>query len=215
MYIEFIGVPGAGKTTLVEEVRKLFEREGTQCVTRATFFQKNKTWRYKLLWMLLHLKYLDFSIATLLYKLSRVKGSTFEKLVTRLYEHQKLQYQLAYHEGQVVLWDAGHIQRLSNLVMRHILNNVAVTSLIYERLPKDSFLVLVDIPIDVAIARMKEREHNRKIDRLHTSQIQTQQAQQTIFATLAAKGIVTMRIDSTKPLIENAIIVCEHIKKQL
>jgi len=215
MYIEFIGVPGAGKTTLVEEVRKLLEREGVQCATRATFFSKNRKWKYKLLWMLLHPQYIDFSIATLLYKLSRVKGSTFEKLVTRLHEHQKLQYQIAHHNSTVVLRDAGHVQRLSNLAMRHILSNVAVTRLIYERLPRESFLILVDIPVEVAIARMKERDPTRKVDGLHKSQAQTGQVQKTIFTTLATKGIETVRIDGTKPLTENAIIVCEHIKKQL
>ena len=83
MYVEFLGVPGAGKTTLVEEVRKMLERDGIQCATRATFFPKNRTWKYKLFWMLLHPQYLDFSVATLLYKLSRVKGLTFESMITR------------------------------------------------------------------------------------------------------------------------------------
>jgi len=215
MYIEFTGVPGAGKTTLVEEVRKLLEIEGVQCSTRATFFSKKKKWKYKLLWMLLHPQYIDFSIARLLVKLSRVKGSNFEKLVTRIHEHQKLQYQLAHHEGQVVLWDAGHIQRLSNLVVRHILDNVAVAKIIYERLPKESLLVLVDTPVEVAISRMKEREPGFGRDGLQESQAQAKQAQKTIFATLAAKGIATMKVDGTKPLRDIAIIVCERIKKQL
>ena len=215
MYVEFIGVPGAGKTTLVEEVSKLLDREGIQCATRATFFPKNRTWKYKLLWTLLHPQYLDFSIATLLFKLSRVKGSTFENLVTRLHEHQKLQYQLARHKGSVVLWDAGHVQRLSNLAIRHILSEVAVTELIYERLPRASLLVLVDTSIEESIARMKQREPARAIDGLQEPQVQTQQAQQTIFASLAEKGIATARIDGMKPLTENATMVCERIKKQL
>jgi thymidylate kinase len=215
MYVEFLGVPGAGKTTIVEEVRKLLEREGMQCTTRATFFPQKRTWKYKLLWMLLHPQYIDFSIATLLYKLSSVKGSTFESLVTRLHEHQKLQYQLAHHDGKVVLWDAGHIQRLSNIARMHILSSVTVTDLIYERLPRESFLIFIDTPVEVAIMRMKEREPTRKVDGLHTSQAQTQQAQQTIFAALAAKGTATAMIDGTKPLTENATIVYERIKKQL
>jgi len=215
MYIEFTGVPGAGKTTLVEEVRKLLEREGITCATRATFFSKNRKWKYKLLWMLLHPQYIDFSIAVFLYKLSRVKGSTLEKLVTRIHEHQKLQYQLAHHEGQVVLWDAGHIQRLSNLVIRHILNNVAITEIIYKRLPKESLLILVDTPVEVAITRMKEREPGFKREGLHTPLTQSQQTQLTIFAKLATKGIATMKVDGTKPLRDIAIIVCERIKEQL
>jgi len=215
MYVEFIGAPGAGKTTIAEEVRKLLEREGVQCATRATFFPENRTWKYKLLWMLLHMQYLDFSIATLLFKLSRVKGSNFKKLVTRLHEHQKLQYQIAHHSGKVVLWDAGHVQRLSNIARMHILSNVAVTELIYERLPRESFLILVDTPIEVAITRMEERESTRKVDGLHTSHTQVKQAQQTIFASLAKEGITTAKIDGTKPLAENATIVCERIKKQL
>jgi len=215
MYVEFIGVPGAGKTTLAEEVRKLLEREDIQCTTRATFFSKNKTWKYKLLWMLLHPQYLDFSIATLLFKLSRAKGSTLEKLTTRLHEHQKLQYQLARHSGKVVLWDAGHVQRLSNLAMRHILGDDVVTDLIYERIPKESLLVFVDTPVEESIVRMKEREPTRKVDGLHALQAQTDQVQQAIFATLSEKGLATVRIDGTKPITENANILREHIKKQL
>lgn len=215
MYVEFIGVPGAGKTTLVEEVSKLLEKEGKQCATRATFFSKNRTWKYKLFWMLLHPQYLDFPIAKLLFKLSRVKSSTFKKLVIRLHEHQKLQYQLTRRNGTVVLWDAGHVQRLSNLAVRHILSNVAVAGLIYERLPRESLLVLVDTPVEESIARMKEREPARDVDGLRQSHVQTQQAQQNIFTGLAAKGIVTVRIDGIKPLTENATIVCERIKKQL
>ncbi len=169
MYIEFIGVPGAGKTALVEEVGKLFERDGVKYSTRATFFSKNKKWKYK----------------------------------------------LAHHEGQVVLWDAGHVQRLSNLVMRHVLGSAEVTKLIYERLPKESLLILVDTPVEVSIARMKKREPARKVDGLQGSQIQTKQIQQTIFDSLGAKGVETVKLDGTKPLIENAIMLCDSVKKLL
>jgi thymidylate kinase len=215
MYIEFIGMPGAGKTTLVEEVGKLLEREGIKCATRATFFPKNRTWKYKLLWMLLHPQYLDFSIAKLLFKLSRVRGSTFESMITRLHEHQKLQYQLAHQNDMIVLWDAGHIQRLSNIARMHILSNVAVTDLIYERIPKESLLIFVNTPVEVAITRMKEREPTRKVDGLQKLLTQTQQAQQNIFASLSVKGIATEKIDGTKPPRDIASIVCERIKKQL
>ena len=215
MYVEFIGIPGAGKTTLVEEVRKLLEREGVQCTTRTTFFSKRKRWIHKLLWMLLHPQYLDFLIAKLLYKLSRSKGSTFESMVTRLHEHQKLQYQLAHHEGQTVLWDAGHVQRLSNLAIRNIRSHVAVAELIYERLPKESLLIFLDTPVEDSIARMKEREPGRRTEGLEESQAQTQQAQKDILDLLAKKSIATERIDGIKPLRDIANMACERIKKHL
>ncbi len=215
MYIEFIGIPGSGKTTLVEEVRKMFEREYLPCATRENFFPENRTWKYKLFWMLLRPQYLDFSIAVLLYKLSRAKGSSLEKLITRLHEHQKLQYQTTHQNNIIVLWDAGYIQRLSNLAIRNILSKTAVIDLIYNRLPKESLLVFVDTPVEESIARMKKREPGRRVGGLQESQSRSQQTQQDILLALATKGISTIKIDGTKSLTENAIIVHERIKKQL
>lgn len=215
MYIEFVGIPGSGKTTLVEEVRKMLKREYFPCATRENFFSENRTWKYKLFWMLLHPQYLDFSIAVLLYKLSRAKGSNLEKLITRLHEHQKLQYQIAHHHGKIVLWDAGYVQRLSNFVAKLSLNKTAVTKLIYNRLPKESLLVFVDTPVEESITRMKKREPGRRIDGLQELQSRSQQAQQDIFSALATKGILTIKIDGTKSLTENATIVYKKIKNRV
>lgn len=230
MYIEFIGVPGAGKTTLVEEVRKLFEREGIQCATRATFFSKNRKWKYKLLWMLLHPQYIDFSIAVLLYKLSRVKGSDFRKFLTRLHEHQKLQYQLAHmKKGSVAVWDTGFAHWFSSHVIAGVLGRETAVDFIKKRLPPNTLLVFIDTPTDVAVERMQEREARLRATKgvvgwkpdaveeknRHEAFAEGRRVQETLFDLLATKGIATVKIDGTKPLTENAIIVCECIKKQL
>jgi thymidylate kinase len=161
------------------------------------------------------LQYLDFPITKLLFKLSRVKGSTFKSLVTRLHEHQKLQYQIAHYDSKVVLWDAGHVQRLSNIARMRILSSIAVTEIIYERIPKASLLFFLDTPVKVAIKRMKDREPNRKVDGLQELLTQTRQAQQTIFTALNAKGIRTVMVDGTRSLAENVTMVCERINFEL
>lgn len=216
MYIEFVGIPGAGKTTLVEKVETVLEKEGVRCVTRARFFSKNKTWKFKFFWMVTHVQYLDFTVAMLLYKLSRVKGSRFQKLLIRLHEHQKLQYQISRHDERVVLWDAGYVQRLSNLVSKNILNVDNVATLIYERVTtQQCLLVFVDTPVEESITRMKKREPDREIEGLYESQSQTRQTQQDVLGSLETKGIEVLKVDGTRPCAEQASMVCDSIKRRL
>ena len=83
MYIEFIGTPGAGKTTIVEKTREILEKEGIYCVTRANFFDPKRKRMSKLLWSFLHLPRLDFQALKLFLLLSRYRKSGFEKTITK------------------------------------------------------------------------------------------------------------------------------------
>ena len=225
MYVEFAGIPGAGKTTLVAEVQKLLEREGMRCATRATFFPQNRKWVYKSLWSLFHPQYLDFSITRLLLRLSRKNGSTFQKLVIQLHEHQKLQYQIAHQRNVVVLWDAGHIQRLSNLAKERILSETTVVNSIWQKLPRETLLVLLDTPVADSVRRMRVREAQLRgetvwklsdpEERERTeAYAESRRVQKELVDALGKQGFVSITLDGTKPPAENAAIVRESIKKQ-
>ena len=230
MYIEFVGIPGAGKTTLVEETRKLLEQAGVSCTTRATFFPENRKWLHKLFWSLLHPHYLDLYALLLWLRLAYRRRMGLEKTATRVHEYQKLRYQLAHTKKKsVFVWDNGFVQWFSNHVIAGVLDEMAAVKFIKKQLPRDTFLVFIDTRVNVAMERMQEREARLRATKgiagwepsvvekqeQREAFAEGQRVQEVLFNALAKLGVYTVRIDGTQPPTENAAIVCESIKKRI
>lgn len=230
MYIEFIGTPGAGKTTVAEEVCILLEKSGVDCATRMNFFGPEEKRSHKSEWSLMHLSYLDLYALLLWLRLAYRRKMNFEKVMTRIHEYQKLRYQLTKTKHTTVtIWDNGFVQWFSNHVIAGVLDEKAAVKFIRKRLPSDTLLVFMNTPVDVAVNRMQEREAQilatkgvagwkpsavEEQERLEAF-AEGQRVQEVLFEALAAKGVTAIKLDGTKPPREIATIVCERIKEQL
>ena len=230
MYIEFVGIPGAGKTTLVEETRKLLEQAGVSCTTRATFFPENKKWLHKLFWSLLHPHYLDLYALLLWVRLAYRRKMGLEKTATRVHEYQKLRYQLANRkDATIVLWDNGFVQWFSNHVVAGLMGKEAMTDFIQKRIPAGTLLVFIDTPVEQAIRRMREREARLRATIGATMQeksaadeekegeafAQSRHIQKNILEELAKRNLTTLTLDGTRLPEENAMVVYKKIKELL
>ncbi len=226
-YVEFIGVSGAGKTTLIKEGRELFIRRGWKCVTKESFFPKyNNKW-YKLFWSLTHLQYLDLKTMKWLLLLGRSQKMGFKRVSASIYEHIKLWYQLAHlRTDEVVLWDSIFIQRFIHLISDSLKNKEEVLSFMLDKLPDKTILVLVDTPVEEAARRRHKREvflravANKSMSEKNAEEKrreyeylnQTKQDQIRIVKELEQRGISICRVDGLLQPKENASIVYGYIK---
>ena len=230
MYIEFVGIPGAGKTTLVAETRKLLEQAGVFCTTRATFFSKNKKWLHKLFWSLLHPQYLDLYALLLWLRLAYRRRMGLEKTATRVHEYQKLRYQLAHMKKKsIFVWDNGFVQWFSNHVVAGLVGKEAMTDFIQKRIPAGTLLVFIDTPVEQAIRRMREREARLRATIGTTMQeksaadeeregeafAQSRHIQKSMLEELVKRNLATLILDGTRPPEENAMVVYKKIKELL
>lgn len=228
MYVEFLGVPGAGKTTVAEEVCALLKGEKIDCVTRKSLFGPEEKRSHKSRWSLMHLSYLDLYTLMLWLRLAYRRKMNFEKVMTRIHEYQKLRYQLA-HAGEqsILVWDNGFVQWFSNHVLAGIFDEAAAVSFIKKRLPPNTLFVFIDTPVTVAVERMQEREtrfratkgiagENPSADEIqeqHRAFAESRRVQEALCNALAGPSVRAVRIDGAKRPKEIATIVCEHIKK--
>lgn len=230
MYVEFVGVPGAGKTTVAEEACALLKEEKVDCVTRKNFFAPEEKKSHKLRWSLRHLSCLDPYALLLWLWLAYRKRMGFEKILVRIHEYQKLRYQLVRgKDNALAIWDNGFVQWFSNHVTAVIFNEEAAVSFIKKRLPPNTLLVFVDTPIITAVQRMQKREAELRATKgvvgwrpsadeeegQRRAFAESKRVQEALCNALARLGVQTVRIDGTKPPRENAVLVFEHIKKQL
>ncbi|MDP4020431.1 MAG: hypothetical protein Q8P58_00075 [Candidatus Adlerbacteria bacterium] len=227
MYVEFVGTPGAGKTTLVGCIRVLCKKEGEECVTRADFFRPNKKRMYKIVWTLLHLHYLDWQTFYFLWLLSRKRRLSFGNTAIKIHEHLKLQYQLSRRDKNVpVLWDAGFVQQFANLVILGLRSETEIVEFIHRRLPLDTLLVFLDTPPRETVKRKREREF------LLTAQIGVKPKEsafsdeeshmlgayriyKNILSELARRNISTTTLDGMKSPEENAAVVYAEISRRM
>ena len=229
MYVEFVGTPGSGKTTIVDKTKKVLKEHGLDCVTRASFFRPEIKRIYKLFWSLFHLSYLDFH-ALKLFLLLKHKKSWFEKKITKIHEYQKLRYQLTNRkDATIVLWDNGFVQWFSNHVVAGLMSKEAMTDFIQKRIPAGTLLVFIDTPVEQAIRRMREREARLRATIGATMQeksaadeekegeafAQSRHIQKNILEELAKRNLTTLTLDGTRLPEENAMVVYKKIKELL
>jgi thymidylate kinase len=230
MYVEFVGVPGAGKTTVAEQVRLLLEKSGVACTTRTNFFGPDEKRSYKSRWSLMNLPYLDLYALILWLRLAFRKRMSVAKTLTRIHEYQKLLYQLARAGAvSVSVWDNGFVQWFSNHVLAGVLDKEAAVTFIRKKLPIATLFVFVDTPVEEAVRRMQEREARLRAtkgivgwkpsaaekEEWHRTFAESRHVQEALLNALMRLGIRTVHIDGTKLPRENATVVCEHIRKQL
>ena len=226
MYVEFVGVPGAGKTTIVEEVRVLLGISGIDCITRADFFDTKQKRARKALWSFLHFRYLDIYGLILWLRLSWRRSMDVIKTGTRIHEYQKLRFELAKKRHEVAVWDNGFVQWFSNHVYSGVLSKKAATDFIADKLPRNTLLVFVDTSANESVRRMQEREAQLRAEvgwKLSETEererieayAESWRVQKELVDALGKQGFVSITLDGTKPPAENASIVYERIKKQL
>src|SRR3989344_1036675 len=222
MYIEFIGTPGAGKTTVTEKTARVLKEDKFNCTTRENFFGQEQKRIHKALWSLLHLRYIDLRALVLWLRLSRRRNMGFEKTLIRIHEYQKLRYQLTNRKDTaIVLWDNGFIQWFSNHVVAGLMGKEAMTDFIQKRIPARTLLVFIDTPVEQAIRRMREREVRLRATIGTTMQeksaaeeekegeafAQSRHIQKNILEELAKRNLTTLTLDGTRLPEENAMVV--------
>jgi len=216
MYIEFIGTPGAGKTTIVEKTREILEKEGIYCVTRANFFDPKRKRMSKLLWSFLHLPRLDFQALKLFLLLSRYRKSGFEKTITKIHEYHKLCHQLSNHKDKrVILWDGGLIQQFSGLIQEGLIDKESMIDFIEKRLPRKTLLVSIDTPVLEAERRMSEREPNTVLGDKKKELMEIQNTQKSVMYELSARGMPLVVLDGMKSVEDNALILHQIVKEKM
>ncbi|KKS12975.1 MAG: hypothetical protein UU67_C0035G0002 [Candidatus Daviesbacteria bacterium GW2011_GWB1_41_5] len=227
MYVECVGVPGAGKTTIVERTAEMLNARGIRCTTKTSFFKLEQKRGYKILWSLCHMHYLDLPVAVLLFRLARRRGSSLENMLTKLHEHQKLRYQFKHQrQGEVAMWDGWFVQVFSALISSGFKSEESVVEFIQKRLPHKTLLVYVDTPARDAVERMWERERRLRaiagvaveknvVDKEKQQQefMNEQQTQKGMIETLARRGVRIIRLDGTRHPTENATIIYEEVVK--
>lgn len=229
MYIEFVGVPGAGKTTVAEEVCILLEKSGVDCATRMNFFSTEEKKSHKSRWSLMHLSYLDLYAFLLWLRLAYCRRMGLEKTATRVHEYQKLRYQLAHMKKKSIsVWDNGFVQWFSNHVLAGLLEEAAATDFIEGKLPPNSLLVFINTPVEESVRRMHERELKLRatkgidwtpsVDEVQEKQedfARAEHAQRTLFERLAKRGVSTLVLNGSAPPKENARILLERLQVRM
>jgi hypothetical protein len=229
MYVEFIGVPGAGKTTIAKEVCILLEKSGAPCTTRMNFFGPQEKKSHKSRWSLIHLSYLDPYALLLWLRLAYRRKMGLEKTATRVHEYQKLRYQLAHMKKKSIsVWDSGFVQWFSNHVLAGLLTVEAATNFIDGKLPSNSLLVFINTPVEESVRRMYEREVRLRATTgvkwtPNVGEVQKRQedfargehTQRILFDGLAKCGVSTLVLDGSMPPKENARILSERLQVEM
>lgn len=116
MYIEFVGTPGSGKTTIARETAELLKASGIHAITKNNFFDPSRKRLYKSLWSIAHLDYLDLDALRFIWRWSKKNNSSIEKFFVRVFEYIKLRYCLRNIESkEIAVWDGGFVQQFANL----------------------------------------------------------------------------------------------------
>jgi thymidylate kinase len=228
MYVELLGIPGAGKTTLAEGVREILKEKDVDCVTRATFFKPYRKRGYKIWWSILNIWRTDFHASLYFFLLYHRTRASFEKIFTRMHEYEKLRRQISKSKrGQVIVWDGGFVQHFANLIALGVQSEDVVFDFIQERMPTDSILVFLNIKVEEAVNRI----HKREVD-LMTKKPQTvfkrsvldeqkviekfskiRNAQKCLFERLAESGVRVLELDDSTSVAENAVLLSDTIRK--
>lgn len=228
-YIELVGIPGAGKTSLAKDIALILQKEGLKSMTRQNFFNHNSSRVYKVLWSILNLTSINFTSIKLILRLSKKRGSTLRKALTRIHEQEKLEYQIRYlKKGTVVVWDGGFVQRFANLVKFGLDSKEEIVKFICRRLPKTKTLfIFLKISEEEAFNRIYERERGllasigSKIDNksfkdknLLVSELkETFLTQKSILYSLEQEGFTVFVLDGHKTVRENTETVIKMLKK--
>ncbi|MBX2866356.1 AAA family ATPase [Candidatus Kaiserbacteria bacterium] len=222
IYVEFMGLSGAGKTTLVDTLCTRLKEQDVSVVSKDTFFVKPKRGLSKLWWTVTHLHYLDRETFRSLLMLGKTRRLGFRRLLASIHEHTKLWHQLAYRsQYKVILWDGIFIQRFVHLVLDGVFDVQKTFDFIVSRLPKETLVVYIDVPLDTALERRHEREPRLdsvsevKKEKEMKFLTETQQVLQEACTELEKRNVQVVRIDGTKTPEENADILVNEITERL
>lgn len=222
IYVEFIGLSGAGKTTLVAAVVECLEEQGVTVVSKDTFFDARKKRFAKLVWSFLHIGYFDVPTVRALIALARTQQLGFERTMVSLHEHLKLWVQLRrLSRYDVVLWDGVFVQRFVHLFLEGVWGRKETFDFIQQKLPAETLVVYVDVSRATATARRHIREP--KLDRVsheeqqkeHAFLMETQTALEDARTELAARNVPVVTLDGTRSPMENAHIIVDTIMARL
>ena len=223
MYISFVGLSGAGKSTTAKGVREILEQEGYRCVfCYEPFFKSHRTVWYKAVWAVYLLRYFDRQLFLMYYwyrfKLHFKKKRGYLPVVniyTGLIKKYFLE-QIQKGKTDVVIYEEDFLMRSGYYLVEDIADLEKVTKTIEQSvLPKAEVhvQVVVDTPVELATERFIERENvasSHEKREAFESRVEHKKGINKVVAVADdVDGVHTVHIDGTKPPEENIEKVAE------
>jgi thymidylate kinase len=225
--IEFVGLPGAGKSTAVAKTIKILSSRGVNVLHRPTIVEKNSSVRGRI-------SRVRFEIRN--YRV-RMLGRSFRRSIRPTHIDAKRQlrqcYFLSYYleavkgiDCDAMLMSQSVIQSVWAMTVyseEYDLNEaVRFASSMYGRHPRKTGVVLIDVPSDVAAERVIMRgERGNRFSKIPKPALEgvmaTSRSSLVNIASeiTSALGLPLLTIDGTKAPNENAASVSEWISSEM
>lgn len=213
--VEFVGLPGAGKTTVADWVAAELSAEGLACGSRLSVSEHEV--HPFLHYMRLGLFYLgDLPELHASLKLTRASLAITPARVAQSFRFLSLwAYRLQLLKGRgyhTVLLDQGVVQGAWSLMLRSPWRDEAIGNAVRRIILEAELpycLVYFDVPVETALDRISHRpsmessfDHMERSEARRSLQLHKNGLEQLFLRTVQETGIPHLRVDGTRPVAE-------------
>ena len=223
MYIGFVGVSGAGKSTIAHVVCDELIARGYTVGYYSPFFSPGRSIWYKAMWALYLWRWLDVRLLYF-FVWQRQPHWVLRQVVWNAYLSLIMSHYLSLHEKDVydvVIYDEDIIKWCARAVASDAVAADTVAHVYQDKIMSvttDALVVTVDTPISQSVERFIARAENahRSKSSVRAEQVELKDAASELASMVATEtDAVAVVVDGTESPVENAELIVATVEEKL